>query len=477
MKMYSAADYQREVLLDKKTDDVRSEFRRDYTRLLHSAVFRRLQGKTQLFPSVESDFFRNRLTHSLEVSQIAKTLGMKLNKKLHKKMQIDLDLLEFSGLAHDLGHPPFGHNGERALDDCMKDAGGFEGNAQTLRLLTTSWKQEGGLNITYRSIASILKYDKLIPIGRTEDSKLVKGYYDSESELASRVKKKVAPAHDGKFKTIECQIMDLADDIAYSTYDLEDALKAGFYTPLEMLAATDELLGSVASKVECETGKKITNEQVWRIVYNVFSSILNKEEKRLGNLLLLEMGMKEADTESVVSAGVNGMLSTDQYGAAMARLSAEIFKLSRKIVADSSERTKLTSSLIDRFVNSIDGIEIDSNSPALSKLKINKSIQVEIEVLKHFAYESLITSSRLKVVEYRGYDIVRKLFEALSDDHRKGYMLLPDDYRNSYIGVSDNNEKKRIVCDFIAGMTDRYAVEYFSRLYSYENGASMFKPL
>ena len=115
----------------------RTPFRKDFGRLLHSPSFRRLQGKTQLFPSHESDFFRNRLTHSLEVAQVAKAIALHINATVpaFKADPIDTDLVELAALAHDLGHPPFGHNGEAALDDCMKPCGGFEGNAQTLRLL------------------------------------------------------------------------------------------------------------------------------------------------------------------------------------------------------------------------------------------------------------------------------------------------------------------------------------------------------
>jgi len=121
----------------------RSAFRRDYGRLLHSPAFRRLQGKTQLFPGHESDFFRNRLTHSLEVAQVAKGIASQINdsEPTFQKDPIDTDLVEFAALAHDLGHPPFGHNGEAALDDCMKEFGGFEGNAQTLRLLAAVEKK------------------------------------------------------------------------------------------------------------------------------------------------------------------------------------------------------------------------------------------------------------------------------------------------------------------------------------------------
>ena len=241
--LYGEADWARETRVESKAS-YRSPARRDYARLLHSPAFRRLQGKTQLFPGAESDFFRNRLTHSLEVAQIGKSIALRINRDhpYFQKDPIDLDLVETAALGHDLGHPPFGHNGERALDECMREKGGFEGNAQTLRILTRLEKKEleaeeadevggsedarVGLNLTYRTLAGVLKYDKCIPRCRDAEAGLVKGYYESERKLVERVKEHVCRvghgAEKGAFKTVECQIMDIADDIAYSTYDLED---------------------------------------------------------------------------------------------------------------------------------------------------------------------------------------------------------------------------------------------------------------
>ena len=138
--MYNPKVDEKRVLdVTKKQGDARSPYRRDVARLIHSPCFRRLQGKAQLFPSDEGDFFRNRLTHSLEVAQIASGIALNLNQN-KKELSgtdhaIDVDLVHFAALAHDLGHPPFGHDGERALDQLMRPYGGFEGNAQTLRIL------------------------------------------------------------------------------------------------------------------------------------------------------------------------------------------------------------------------------------------------------------------------------------------------------------------------------------------------------
>lgn len=269
-RLYRNADADRVVGApnDRATEPFRSPWRRDYARLIHSASFRRLQGKTQVFPGHEFDFFRNRLTHSLEVAQIAKSIAIRLNATSsvfrQKSMKIEPEIVEFAGLAHDLGHPPFGHNGEEALDECMRDYGGFEGNAQSLRIVSRlekkAYREDGeqfgkdgtdmrcGLDLTYRCLASLLKYDKPIPIRYKdrETTGVMKGYYLEDHDLVFGMKKKVLGLVDEsiEFKTIECSIMDIADDIAYSTYDLEDIFKAGFLTPLDLLALDEDIYSS-----------------------------------------------------------------------------------------------------------------------------------------------------------------------------------------------------------------------------------------
>ena len=157
-QFYKKSDFEREIDLtwnvhDSNEHQYRTPFWRDYARLIHSPAFRRLKGKTQLFPGIESDFFRCRLTHSLEVAEIGKSIAIKFNyylKNEYKKKEltydennlIDLDLVAMACLGHDIGHPPFGHQGEEALDECMKDFGGFEGNAQTLRIVGVLEKKD-----------------------------------------------------------------------------------------------------------------------------------------------------------------------------------------------------------------------------------------------------------------------------------------------------------------------------------------------
>lgn len=275
----------------------RTDWRRDYARIIHSSSFRRLQGKSQLFPGRESDFFRNRLTHSLEVAQIAKSIALKLNhflKEAGEDYYIEPDIVEFAALAHDIGHPPFGHFGEKVLDEKMMGCGGFEGNAQTLRLLTTTEKRHFirethlgidksgndkrvGLDLSVRSLASILKYDYEIPFSRKDRQNTKgpeKGYYRTERRVVDFIKKSVCgnEKYTGKFKTIECQIMDIADDIAYSTYDLEDSFKGGFLEPIDLFCASDDVIREVKLKVNRKLGTRLSDEKVVERIRTVLLS-------------------------------------------------------------------------------------------------------------------------------------------------------------------------------------------------------------
>ena len=467
MSLYTDADRGREQPVLSETP-YRSPFRRDYARLLHSPAFRRLQGKTQLFPGVESDFFRNRLTHSLEVAQIAKSIALRLNHSndYFTQYPIDLDLVETAALAHDLGHPPFGHNGERALDDCMKEKGGFEGNAQTLRILarlekkifispdrvqpsSTHEDNRAGLNLTYRTLAATIKYDKCIPLKREHDDALVKGYYRSEEKLVNRIKRSVLGPNMNcrQLKTIECQIMDLADDIAYSTYDLEDALKAGFVTPIGMIsAASDNKLAQILMQKT-----KLNEDEILKHIMDIWLEHISD---------LKSFGI-EPDDLNIGSREDLAFLVT------------LIDRASQNLNYEGAIRTNFTSELVGEYVEGVDVVEINAEAPVLSTITLKGDLLRRVELLKHLTYELVIKSPRLKTVEYRGSDIVTEIFCALSE--RGGELLLPDDYRD-LIANLPGSERDRAICDFIAGMTDRYAVEFYGRLKS-ENAQTIFKPL
>ncbi len=464
--MYSENDWLREVDgEDGQEKDWRHPVSRDYGRIIHSASFRRQQGKTQVFPSRESDFFRNRLTHSLEVAQIAEGIAEQLNH--HHKGELGGDgisgrLCAAAGLVHDIGHPPFGHNGERALDKAMLRFGGFEGNAQTLRILTRLEKKKkysadkavdeddrAGFNLCYRTIAAALKYDKEIPLERDDQAKLVKGYYASESEIISRVKAAILngyiPPEGVKFKTLECSIMDLADDIAYSVYDLEDCLKAGFLTPAEILATDDFLLQTVADAVREATDREAVSKQdVLEVFIGIFSDVLGDKDD----------GGEKEDDDLLFNF-------------------TRAHRASQELCENGYKRTGLSSQLVHEFITGAT-ININKDCLALSTVGLNDELHFKMEVLKQYTYQAAIYSPRVKMGEYRGSDLVTEIFDALMGN--KGYLLMPSDVRKRFNAASTDQSKARIVCDFVAGMTDRYAMEFWARLNS-DDPESIFKPI
>ncbi len=489
-KLYKKSDENRAVKVTPREgfDDepYRTPWRRDYSRLIHSPAFRRLHGKTQLFPYAESDFFRNRLTHSLEVAQVAKSIAIRINAThpTFQKQNIDTDIVEMAALAHDLGHPPFGHNGEVALDECMKNAGGFEGNAQTLRILSKLEKRqvmqplsEGlqltdgdggdcrvGLNLACRTLAAILKYDNEIPREAKDrsDPRIQKGYYYTERQLVKDIKENVIGVYRRRFKTIECWIMDIADDIAYSTYDLEDAFKAGFLTPLKMISAPEELLKNISKEV--------------RRRLNEFYRDISESQRRMSardcrDILIQTFGqifeLDHAELRRIKENGIDTNVDVRAFVASRA------ISTSEEVAENGYYRSDVTSQLVGRFIRGIE-VEVNGKYLPLSRARLNVEMFKTVEVLKVFTYQYLIMSSRLKVAEYRGKDIVKKIFEALNSD--TGHLLLPEDFQRLYRELGEPDEKRRVICDFIAGMTDRYAVEFYQRLYS-TDPESIWKPI
>jgi dGTPase len=468
--LYSANDVKRVASIHTGPGD-RSEFRRDYSRLLHSPSFRRLQGKAQLLPAAENDFFRNRLTHSLEVAQIGKSIAIITNEHILKPPhQIDLDLIEFACLAHDIGHPPFGHVGEAALDKCMKEHGGFEGNAQTFRIVSrlekkelrdvpglSGWKRpiyEGqdiraGLNVTYRALASILKYDHPIPAIRSLSDPLVKGYYYFDAPLVQEVRTHVlgsrARGH-WELRTLECSIMDIADDVAYSTYDLEDVYKSEMYTPIGFRTLTHdyELMRAIAKrvhpKIEATYGpqeSEFTAADVRHLVAQLFLPLLGPQ--------------REEHFDQAVD---------------------ELAIASKTIAQDGYARTEFTSGLISRALNELEWLGHPEH-PALSTVRFQLQKFKEIEVLKALNFSAIINAPVMKTIEHKGHRIIGDLFRILGEPG--GDRLLPEDFRFVYERLTDPALKKRVICDFIAGMTDRFALEFHDRLVSTKPG-SIYPP-
>lgn len=465
---------------DLAPERYRSEFRRDYARLIHCPSFRRLQGKAQLFPCQENDFFRNRMSHSLEVAQIAKSIAIKFNDEhdYFKTNNINTDLVEFAGLAHDLGHPPFGHNGESELDKQMIEYGGFEGNAQTLRQLSRLEKKQTsrypqtddvaipfvanedlrlGLNLTFRSLASILKYDNAIPSNTDarqaagNEGHPVKGYCFSEKDFVNQIRRHVAGADfRGEMKTVECSIMDIADDIAYSTYDLEDAFKGGFLTPLSIIAMPDSakspIVRKVKGRIDANYPELSAEERQFTLVeYNavlrhIFAGVLN--------------------VELPPSVDFTHGIAVDEYNALVVSLTAST---AENLCHNGYYRTEFTSQLVGRFVRAAEVVKFDEQRPALSKVRLSIDAFIAVEVLKTLAFEAVIMSSRLKSAENRGRWVVEQIFGELTDSN--GYLLMPEDWRLLIeANPGDTGWKRRAICDYIAGMTDAYCLEFFERI-------------
>jgi dGTPase len=230
-RFYKSFDYQ--TVGDRRSDPYRTPFQVDRDRILHSYAFRRLQAKTQVFKPGEYDFYRTRLTHTIEVAQIGRSICRFVRNSAHLRSTfcVDENLVEAICLAHDIGHPPFGHAGERVLNRLMSNFGGFEGNAQNLRLLTeTIWAdpkngRRVGMKPTRALLDGVLKYKKL----RSEATDDAKFIYDEQKKLVDFVHGRSLPTPSA-LKSIECQIMELADDVAYSIGDVVDGVKARFIT-------------------------------------------------------------------------------------------------------------------------------------------------------------------------------------------------------------------------------------------------------
>jgi dGTPase len=301
-----------------------------------------------------------------------------------------------------------------------------------------------GLNLTYRSLASVLKYDRKIS---RNSRKIQKGYYQYDSEIVEAIKSKVlnGAIFDEEFKTIECSIMDIADDIAYSTYDLEDSFKAGLLSPLDLFALSPD----ISKRVVATITKRLRE-------YLGDSKASFSEAEMIGCLFNIFEEMFEISNEE------RQFLANPQIPRGMKKLheALQIQRLSERIARDGYERVKTTSDLVQDFMN---GVEVTPNPdiPAMSKARLNLETFKKVEVLKNITYEAIIMSPRMRVVEYRGYDVIKGIIEAIVG--KNGHMLLPNDYRELYQGAS-GNQHKRIICDYIAGMTDRYAWQFYNRI-------------
>jgi dGTPase len=268
-------DRSRGRLFDEPPSRTRSAFRRDCDRVIHSTAFRRLKHKTQVFVFHEGDHYRTRLTHTLEVAQIARALARQLG--------LDEDLTESLALAHDLGHPPFGHAGERALDACLKDVGGFDHNAQTLRVVTAlehRYPEFDGLNLTWESLEGIVKHNGPLtdragaPAGRHGDHAIPVGISDYNRGFDLEL---------WSFASLEAQAAAIADDIAYDAHDIDDGLRAGLFTvdDLKVMPLTQAMIAEIDARYPTLDESRRGAELVRELISYLISAVMSEAERRL----------------------------------------------------------------------------------------------------------------------------------------------------------------------------------------------------
>ena len=409
-------EFDRERLSGKPAgEDYRSTFQIDRDRVLHTPTFRSLQSKTQVFWSGEYDFYRTRLTHSLEVAQIGRGICDWLQKSsdvLTDNFAIDADLVEAVCLSHDMGHPPFGHAGERSLNHFMQDYGGFEGNAQTLRLLTERIFSEKrkGMDPSRAFLDGVLKYKSLWSEMSEGDQRPEHHFvYDQQCHYLDFVMggrdfpvELTAGKERNRFKSIECAIMDWADDTAYSLNDLADAARAGFLTV--------EKLEAWAEKNGIETG----------------------EASPLGDL---KSAMRRGRVDSFAGMRIGSNIKASTL----------------------VEHTNFMSAETNRYRFKVD---------------ITKEVLAETELFKKLAFEVVFLSPELKQLEHKGSYILRKLWELLEARYVRGesidgqpFQILRPLDEEEIMAAPDEAARARLICDLMAGMTDGSAVRMYRRLF------------
>jgi dGTPase len=348
----------------------RTEFQRDRDRIIHSTAFRRLEYKTQVFVNHEGDLFRTRLTHSIEVAQIARSIA--------RNLRLNEDLVEAISLAHDLGHTPFGHAGQDALHACMKDYGGFEHNLQSLRVVDALEEHYGafdGLNLMFETREGILKHCSL-----TNAKKL--------GDIGQRFIDKKQP-------TLEAQLANLADEIAYNNHDIDDGLRSGLLTTAQL----DEVDFYARHRAEVEaaypgiSGRRAIHETIRRMINALAVDLIDTSEARIQ----------------------------------------------------------------DAKLQTVDDVR---NAPAL--ITFSDAMSKQAALLKRFLRENLYFHYQVNRMTSKARRIVKELFDAFMAEPR----LLPPDYQMPADHANGHMQiQARKVADYIAGMTDRYAMREHRRLF------------
>ncbi|MDO5719177.1 MAG: deoxyguanosinetriphosphate triphosphohydrolase [Actinomycetaceae bacterium] len=407
---YSDADRQRFVPEHKKSGN-RTDFERDRARILHSAAFRRLGAKTQVMGPSSDDFIRTRLTHSLEVAQVGREIG--------KLLGADPDVVDTACLAHDLGHPPFGHNGERALDALATECGGFEGNAQTFRLLVdlepkVSGKhgEARGVNLTRASLDAVCKYPWTRGKGPDREKSQVKySVYAEDIEIFNWMR---AEDRAGR-RCLEAQIMDLSDDIGYSVHDIEDAMATGRMNPRDLF--DDAAFARIVEDTVSWYGSAINGDQL---------------QRARENLLATDYWLTEFDGSYSARARLKDM----------------------------------TSQLIGRFATSVVNATLpDKRRGGLGRyaadLVIPADTDAEILLLKGLAVHYVMAPREIEPVYLQQRTLLADLVDALMES--KGEHL-EEPFRSHWYSDTSDATRLRAVIDQVASLTDTSASQWHARL-------------
>jgi dGTPase len=364
----------------------RSCFARDRDRIVHASAFRRLKHKTQVFVYHEGDHYRTRLTHTLEVAQVARAIA--------RALHVDEDLTEALALAHDLGHTPFGHAGERALDALMQPHGGFDHNAQSLRIVTRlerRYAQFDGLNLTWESLEGLVKHNGPL----TDDQGHAIGRY-RETGLPQAIIE-YSESHDlelQRFASIEAQIAAISDDIAYNAHDIDDGLRAGLFKVIDLgdVPLVGTALADVLKAYPDLEHNRLVHETVRRVISAMVQDVLAETKRKIS-----QVKPKTADA---------------------AREAGEVI------------------------------------------VKFSPQMRENNRILQQFLSQRMYTHPRVMDIMSRAQRVIGDLFHAYVTDEQ----LLPRDWRD-LAGANDQRHTARQVCDFIAGMTDRYALDQHKRLF------------
>ena len=357
-------------LYKENYSQTRSEFQRDRDRILHSAAFRRLKHKTQVFVSNEGDHYRTRLTHSLEVSQIARSIS--------KIFNLNEDLTETLSLSHDIGHPPFGHAGEDALSECMVSHEGFDHNDQAIRivhLLEKKYFDFEGLNLTWETLEGLVKHNGPM----TKDVPKTIEALDKEFDLKLN-----------EFSSIEAQIASIADDIAYNNHDLDDGLRAGFfsYDDLVELPMIGEIIKNFPKNYNSYDMQRINNEITRKSTSIMITDVINT--------------ISEKVKKSKVRCN-------------------EDVRLNNEKIADFSDKTK-----------------------------------EEVKYIRSFLSMKMYNHDKVKAMTSNAHQIISSLFKLFIEQDEK---FIKEHMKK----IISDEDKPRAVCDFIAGMTDNYAQNFYSK--------------